>query len=241
MSEDRLYWLDFFKGLAILMMLVYHFAFDLNFFQISHIDVYSGMWIVIARFIQFTFFLIVGFSLYISYSKSRDYNKFVKRQFVRAVKLFGVAMCLTLTTFLFYPEGYIRFGVLHMFSFAIILGAILIRNNFLLICLIFISLILGNVFSQIVLSTPLLMPLGITYPGFYSLDYFPIFPWISLVFTGIVAARFIDKHKLLRNFNFFPHSRIFEAAGKRSLLIYLVHQPVLLGVIWLISKMNVLK
>jgi uncharacterized membrane protein len=46
---------------------------------------------------------------------------------------------------------------------------------------------------------------------------------------------------LLRNFNFFPHSRIFEAAGKRSLLIYLVHQPVLLGVIWLISKMNVLK
>mgnify|MGYP001182196722 CR=1 FL=1 len=150
-------------------------------------------------------------------------------------------MGITLVTFIAYPESYIRFGVLHLISVAIILGSLLIRNNFLLICLIFISLILGSIFSQIVLTTPLLMPLGIVYKEFYTLDYFSVFPWISLVFTGIVFARFLDGNGLLKNFKIFPRFKMFEEIGKKSLIIYLVHQPVLLGLIWLLSKANVLK
>jgi uncharacterized membrane protein len=241
MSEQRIYWIDFLKGLAIISMIVYHFAFNLNLLNIYPIDVYSGLWIILARFIQFTFLTVVGISIYISYAKHQDYSKFLKRQFRRSVILLGIAMGITLVTYIFYPQGYIKFGVLHLISIASILGALLIRNNFLMVCLIFISLILGNIFSQITLDTPLLMPLGLMYKNFYSLDYFPIFPWISLVFAGIVIARFLDKHKLLKNFNLIPRFKLLEDAGKRSLIIYLVHQPVLLGLIWLLSKINVLK
>jgi uncharacterized membrane protein len=241
MSGQRLYWVDFLKGLAIISMIVYHTAFNLNLLNIYPIDVYSGLWIVLARFIQFTFLSVVGIAIYISYAKHENYSHFLKRQFRRSVILLGIAMGITLVTFFVYPQGYIKFGVLHLISIASILGALLIRYNFLMICLIFISLILGNIFSQISLNTPLLMPLGLMYKNFYSLDYFPLFPWMALVLAGIVIARFMDKHKLLKNFNLLPRFRMLEEAGKRSLIIYLVHQPVLLGLIWLLSKANVLK
>jgi len=241
MKTERIHWIDSLKGFAILSMILYHFTFNLNLLNIYPIDIYSGLWVILARFIQFTFLTAVGISIYISYAKYQDYSKFLKRQFRRSAILLGIAMGITLVTFFVYPQGYIKFGVLHLISIASILGALLIRYNFLMIFLIFISLILGNIFSQITLNTPMLMPLGIMYQNFYSLDYFPIFPWISLIFTGIVLARLMENLKLLKNFNFLPRFKWLEGAGKRSLIIYLVHQPILLGLIWLLSKTNVLK
>ena len=236
METERIHWVDSFRGLAIFMMMIFHIFFDLDLLGIYSIDFHTTFWLVFGHIIRLTFLTLVGVSLYLSYKKREPYKIYVRHQTWRAIKLFLIAMGVTLASYLAFPGDYIRFGVLHFISVGIIAGALLIRKPYTLIALIFISLILGAAFTCIISKTTLLMPLGIVYPGFNSMDYFPVFPWISVIFFGIIFARFLDKHHFLINPEIFPRLKMFEKMGRKSLIIYLVHQPVLFGLIWLIFK-----
>jgi uncharacterized membrane protein len=143
-------------------------------------------------------------------------------------------MGITFVTMLIYPEGYIHFGVLHFISVGIIFTALLIRYPKILFAFIFISLILGVVFTGMSSESLIFAPLGIVSDNFYSIDYFPVFPWISLIFGGAFSARLFEHYKVLVNPKVLPRIKILEKVGQKSLIIYLVHQPILLGVIYLI-------
>ncbi len=229
MKSNRIYWIDWLRGFAILLMVVYHFAFDLDLLEILVIDFSAPFWVIFANIIRFSFFVVVGLSLYLSHKKS----DFLKRQIIRATKLFMVAMGVTGVTWILYPESFIQFGVLHFISIAIILGALFIRHPRFLFGAMFISLILGSVFSQIRLDTSPLLPIGIAPKAFYTLDYFPIFPWLAIVFFGILLAYVLDYYKLLKNPEKPIRLHLLEKAGQKSLIIYLVHQPILFGLIWI--------
>ncbi len=229
MTHKRIYWIDWLRGFAILLMVVYHFAFDLDLLEIQSIDFSAPFWVIFANIIRFSFFVVVGLSLYLSHKKS----DFLKRQIIRAAKLFVVAMGVTVVTWVFDPESFIQFGVLHFISIAIILGALFIRHPRFLFGAMFISLILGSAFAQIKLDTSPLLPIGIAPKTFYTLDYFPIFPWLAIVFFGILLAYVLDYYKLLKNPEKPIRIKLLEKAGQKSLLIYLVHQPVLLGILWI--------
>ena len=241
MNSERINWIDSLRGLAIVLMIIFHIAFDLDLLNIYQISLYSGFWFFLARFIEFTFLILFGFSLYLSYKNSQSYSKFLKFQLWRGVKLFAIAMLITLITYFIYPQGYIRFGVLHLISMGIIMGALLVRYPKALIAMIFLSLIFGAIFNQFYTDTPLLLPFGIMPDKFYTLDYFPTFPWAALIFFGIIAARFFGANSWLINSKKIRRFIFLEKIGQKSLLIYLIHQPVLLGLIWLLSISNVLK
>lgn len=231
MTSKRIHWIDWLRGFAILLMAVYHFAFDLDLLEIQSIDFDAPFWAIFANTIRFSFFVVIGLSLYLSHKKPH----FLKRQIIRAIKLFMVAMGVTGVTWIFYPESFIQFGVLHFISIAIILSALLIRYPRFLFGAMFISLILGSVFTQIRLGTTSLLPIGIAPKAYHTLDYFPIFPWLAVVFFGILLAYVLDYYKLLKNPERPIRLKLLEKAGQKSLLIYLVHQPVLLGILWLFT------
>ena len=234
MKSERIHWVDSLRGLAIVLMIAFHFAFDIDFLEILPVNMDSGLWLVIGNFVRFTILSLVGVSLFLSRKKYTGSN-YLKRQLIRAVKLFLIAMGISLATWLTFPDSYIRFGVLHLISIGIIAGALLVKNPRTLAVIMFLMLILGSVFTNIQLNTSLLLPFGITPHGFNTLDYFPLFPWLAIVFFGIVFAYIFDSYSLLANPKKFPRLRVLEKTGQKSLIIYLIHQPVLLGLIWLFA------
>lgn len=229
MISKRIHWIDWLRGLAILLMIVYHFAFDLDLLEIQSVNFSAPSWVIFANIIRFSFFVVIGLSLYLSHKKS----DFLKHQIIRAVKLFAVAMGVTGITWMLYPESFIQFGVLHFISIAIILSALFIRYPRFLFGAMFVSLILGSVFTQIKLDTSPLLPIGIAPNAYHTLDYFPIFPWLAIVFFGILLAYVLDYYKLLKNPKKSIRLKLLERIGQKSLLIYLIHQPVLFGLMWI--------
>jgi len=95
------------------------------------------------------------------------------------------------------------------------------------------SFALGWYFSTLLVQVTYLYPLGLTYDGFSTLDYFPVFPWIGVYFTGIFLGRvFYSERKSL--FNIQPRPGFLAYISRHSLLLYMVHQPIFFSILYLI-------
>ena len=152
------------------------------------------------------------------------------------------------------PSEQILFGVLHLIGAAVLLSALLRRfldcapalpgaiASFVLF-LFLRSVPMGYLgigelqlfeLPRRLYSVPFLFPLGLPGPGFYSADYFPLIPWIFLFWTGLFLWRFLRPYaeETVRGW---PACRPLVWLGRHSLWVYLLHQPVLLGFIFLLS------
>lgn len=234
-KNKRIYWVDQWRGLAIILMIVYHIAYYLGYLEIRWIDQSSLFWFLEVNFVRISFLLTVGISLYLSQKKYRHFFDFLKRHVIRATKLFLIAMAITLATWFLDKANVVLFGILHLISFGIFLGAFLTRTAFFSILFGLLSFYLGVAFTSIQSNNPYLMPFGITTPNFQTFDYFPLFPWIGFVFLGIAFAHLLDHFGLLKQSKNRPQLKNLEFMGRHALLIYLVHQPVLFGILWLFA------
>jgi len=184
----RFWEVDLLRGCAILLMVLYHLVFDLNYFAVYDIDVSSGFWLAVARLSASLFLLLVGLSLTLSHSRSRllgQEDRFPFRLLKRSAWILGLALGVTVVTYLFLGKGFIVFGVLHLIGLSLLLAYPFLRlhgANF-IFGLLFI--LLGIYLQKIGVSFPWLLWLGLAPPGFYSVDYFPVFPWFGLILLGM--------------------------------------------------------
>ena len=232
----RLHWVDSLRGLMVLLMIGYHLAFDLDFFGFAEIDVQKGGWLFLLRVIQFGFLGLVGVSLFLSRQRL-PYPKFLRKQVLRALTIFALALTITLITYILYPNETIWFGVLHLIAVSVLVGA-LIADLPLAQGLLAFGAILGVwVLAPIPVTTKWLLPFGLTPEVFGSFDYYPLFPWVSVVLGGMLLARLLDRLSLLRDM---PKLRVkpLGAVGRYSLPIYLIHQPLLFGLLWLFLRIR---
>lgn len=230
-NTKRIVWIDRWRGLAVLFMMIFHTAFNLDFLELKTIDIYSGIWFVIGNFVRLSFLLIVGLSLFLSYKRHQSHSDYLKRHLTRAFKLFLIAMGITLITWLLFPENYIRFGILHLISAGIVFGALSVRSAFIPFIAGLIALYSGAALAIIETANPYLFVFGLTTPEFKSLDYFPLFPWLGFVFFGIVLGHFLHWLKLKTSSQ--KTDDPLQFIGRHALKIYLIHQPVLFGILWL--------
>ena len=132
-------------------------------------------------------------------------------------------------------ESVIWFGVLHCLGVCMLLWPVFrqLSSPFLgLLGGIFI--VLGFLFEKFLLDGPWLVPLGIRYPGFVSADYFPLFPNLGFFLLGAVAGRRLYRKKE----SLFPSlrpNRFLCFCGRHSLAIYLLHQPILYGILLILN------
>ncbi len=235
---QRIWELDFLRGLAIAMMVLFHFAFDLNYLGIAPIAVYKGGWLLLQRATISLFLLLVGVSLWLKFQKMQDQpgGIIVKEFGTRAALLFAVALLISLATWIVAPHEFIAFGIIHFIALSTLLALPFLRFYKL-------NLFLGAVLlaSSLFISLPqinsaLLLWLGFTFPGFVSLDYVPLFPWFGLVLIGIFVGKFFYIKVNLNSIVEKPRLQIvslLETAGRKSLLLYLIHQSILLGLLQL--------
>lgn len=225
--KKRLLEIDAVRGIAILGMIFFHGAYAALLLGFLDFEPYGWPLIIPVRVLQFLFLGLMGLSVHLS---SRGFLG----QARRAGGIAAAAVAVSIGTYLIFPDSFVKFGVLHFAAAAILITmGFKGRSNWAL-PMAFGSFILGEVLSQITVSGTWLFPFGLIYPGFSSLDYFPLFPWLSMPLIGL----WIGEH-------FYPNLKptwlaIFGKVpglcfmGRHSLAIYLLHPPILyFSLLWL--------
>jgi len=223
---ERFWELDFARGCAVILMVIYHFFYDMNFFGGGHYDISSGILWIVGRSAAVMFVFLAGVSMAISYSRNPDFRKFV----ARGAKILSIAAGITLVTWLLFPGMYIAFGVLHLIGLSAIMAYPFIRYRRLNFALGVLIIAIGIVSFSHTISVPWLLWL---FPySFNTFDYFPMFPWFGLVLLGIAAGN----HFYLKGLPLKPRLPVMQNLGRHSLLIYLAHQPVLVAIIYILTS-----
>lgn len=231
MKNKRIWELDALRGLCILCMVVVHFFFDLGAF--TQIDLTMPGWFAfIKQYGHIIFILISGICV-----------TFSSRSFRRGIIVFAAGLVITaVTVFLVYVLDFTKsimifFGILHMLGLCMMLYPLFKKMPIWLQALLGVAFVaLGFWFDTMIVDVKFLFPFGLTFPGFFSGDYFPLFPGLGWFLLGAVIGRTLYSDKKSRlpkvNENFFL-IRFFSWCGRQSLWIYMLHQPVLMGIVYL--------
>lgn len=233
---ERLWEVDSARGIAIIMMLISNFITDLLYFKIYNPGSLASFWNIFALTTASMFILLVGISLSLSYSKVRDkpIKSIFRKYAIRGLKIFLWGLAITAVTMVFMNSDFILFGVLHLIGISIILSVPFLRFRKLFLFLGAIFIILGIYLNGLTFDFPWLLWLGFMPKGFSSVDYFPIFPWFGIILLGLSVGNMIypDGKKRIKNVNnMFVKGLSF--LGRNSLKIYLVHQPIFIGLLYL--------
>jgi uncharacterized membrane protein len=231
--------IDLARGIAVIMMVVFHIGFDLYFLGIVPIQASSLPWHVLALSTAGLFLFIVGVSLSISASHARrnlSREAFILKYLRRGAGIFLLGIGITLVTWVLLPGLFIRFGILHLIGLAVAASPLYTRFSWANLVMGSAIIFLGPVVAGIRGSDWLLW-LGIHPPTFYSIDYTPVFPWLGVVLIGVFFGNILYPGGRQRWQPVVP-APVKETVGflgRHSLAIYLIHQPVILGVIFLLS------
>ncbi len=215
-------------------MAIYHFGWDLEFFgYLVQGSASQGWWRIFARCIASSFLFLVGFSLVLAHSRAIRWRPFLKR----LLQVVVAAAAITLLTWLFMPQGFIFFGILHQIALASLLGLLFLRMPvWLTIPLAALVIATPYYFRAEFFNHPALWWVGLSTVNPVSNDYVPLFPWFGAVLLGMAAARLMQATGLLRLLQGGIKPQWLEQGlifiGRHSLIFYLVHQPILIGLMF---------
>lgn len=235
---ERFWEVDMLRGIAIVLMLIYHLAFDLDYFGVAEIDASSGFPLALARLTVSLFLALVGLSLSLSHSRVLRLGQeslFAARVMKRGLWILGLAFGISAITYLLIGRGFIIFGALHLIGLSLLLAYPFLgmeKKNFIFGSL---SIALGLYLQDFSVDYPWLIWLGIAPADFYSIDYVPVFPWFGVVLIGMGLGDLLyPGHR--RRLSLFDRLVISESPwikllcylGRNSLAIYLIHQPLII-------------
>lgn len=229
---------DALRGTAIIMMFSFHFSFDLNYFGFIRTDFYHNpFWLNYRILIVSTFLSVMGMSLYIAHHKGLQSKKYLRRLTI----LTACAGAVSLGSYLMFPRAMIFFGILHFIAVATILALPFVRLYWTTLIAGIAILILGIYVKLPFFDQPALQWIGMMTHKPVTEDYVPVFPWLGVVLLGVFLARWAYTEQRIPFFSQW-HSRlaIFRSlrfAGRHSLLIYMVHQPVFIGALYVVHKL----
>ncbi len=228
--------IDMLRGMALMAMFAFHFSFDLNYFGLIHQNFYDGFfWIASRTFILSSFLLLVGISLVLANQNKIRWPAFGRR-------LAQVGSCAALVSagsYFMFPKSWIYFGVLHHVVVASVIGLLFLRFNWSNLILGLMLIILGTLLKLPLFDAPSLQWIGLMTHKPNTEDYVPLLPWFGVVLIGI----FLGKRLVLADFASIKTwqpangiSNLLTLAGRYSLLLYMVHQPVFIGLFYMFVK-----
>lgn len=218
--------IDVLRAIAIVLMVLFHLVYDLKEFVGLNIDYQAPLWFSIGKASALIFIFISGLSC--------GFSRFPIK---RGVKVLVCGMGITVVTYLVMKDDYVRFGILHFLGVTMILSPFLLAlSSWILWGLVACSAVLGFWFKAQLLKTSLLLPLGLMYDGFSSIDYYPLFPYLAVTILGILAFRRFYARGTEPLISFQLNSRLIRWLSRNSLGIYLVHQPMILLIIFIVKR-----
>lgn len=231
------------KGFAIICMVIYHTMFDLKYMCGFDVPIFFDSWFNIIRDVFAGMFIFVS-GIACNYSHNN---------LKRGVQCFLLGMVLTIVTSFATPNAPITFGILHCLGFCMIVYGLAEKYitkippliGFIVSLFVF-SMTLNvkdgnflgiNGFSiqlpDFLSQNKLLFPIGIVSAGYTASDYFPLLPWLFLFTAGIFFGVWVKSGKMPA-FVYKTHCKFLALTGKYTIWIYMLHQPVVYGILWLL-------
>ncbi len=237
---SRFWEIDTLRGVAIVMMVIFHLMWDLVSFRIlPDVVLYAGFWKYFQRSTAITFLLLVGISLTVSYRRAKErqptsaglFTKFLWR----GLRVFAIGMGFTLIAWAT-GFGYVHFGILHLIGAAIILTYPLLSYRWLNLGLWAIFYLLGGAIARVYLPHNWFAWLGLHTRLYAPLDYFPLIPWLGVVLLGVFLGNTLYQSTgrifYLPDLSRLWPVRLLQFLGRHSLVIYVIHQPLLLVILY---------
>lgn len=250
--KKRAWELDFVRGFSIFMMILMHLAYDLRYiFGLGVFDLLDKRWF--NAFLQPAFVCVFA-------GVSGICCVFSHNNLFRALKLGMIALVLTLATaVLTYKFGFsclIVFNILHVLASGLLIYSLIefIERRF--------RVNPSKIDVLIAFITALICVFGVTirnYDGLYKswavlpwgiktkniepmADWLPFFPWAGVFLCGTLIGRnayktresLFSKDWLMKYVVTSKLTEMFEFMGRHSLIIYAVHQPIVLGILYVI-------
>lgn len=235
----RLHWMDALRGLALITMATYHLTWDLEYFHYLAPGTASSLPLKIyARSIASSFLFLAGFSLYLAHGSGIRWRPF----WVRFAKIVAAAMLVTIATFFAMRDEFIYFGILHNIAAASLVGLLFLRAPPLVNIVVAAATIAAPIWLRDpFFNTPALYWVGLSESVRRSNDYVPLLPWLAPFLIGIAASQLLRKFRLVKILSGDKAQNIhvfsgLSTVGRHSLAFYLLHQPILIAIVWCIAQ-----
>ncbi len=220
--------IDLFRGIAILLMAIFHLCFLIQEFNLGLTNFYSNpFWPAFRTLIVSLFLSLVG----VSFVLAEKYKVKVSQKLLRIGQITLYALIISIVSYIFRPNRIIIFGILHFIAFASLVGLWIVRFKYLSLASGATIVFLGLFFESAHFDSALLSWIGFRTHLPTTLDYVPVFPWLGAVTIGIyIGHSLIENSNYSRLLNWKPKStvsRVLIWAGKNSLNIYMLHVPIL--------------
>jgi uncharacterized membrane protein len=232
LKPSRLPAIDVARGVALCGMAIFHIAWDLSAFGLIAVAVAADpAWLLLARVVAGSFLLLSGVSLSLA---TRDGLR-AGAYLARVGRIAAAAALVSLASWWFEPGGVIIFGILHCLALAGLLALPLLRApGWILALLAGFMLLGGGLLRDAAFNGRSWLFLGLGTKVAPSADYIPLFPWFGIVLLGMLAGRWLLRGAGGRLWHWQVRRQPGAAlawAGRHSLAIYLLHQPVLIGML----------
>jgi len=232
---SRIWEIDFLRGLAIILMVCYHLLFDLGEFSgIKRFlgfstDLTSVAWTIAQYFFAVLFVVLSGTSSTLSRNNIR-----------RGLRLLAVSILVSVATYIFDPASTVYFGILQCLAISMLIYGAAFKKSGAVASAAWGAIVIGlgaalpMLRKAVEVRTDCLLPFGLHSPSFSSFDYFPLVPWFGIFLAGAVLGKSVYAAKRSLLPWRLPETFI-NVAGRHSLLIYILHQPVIMGVLYVLG------
>jgi len=228
-KNNRIWEIDLLRTVAIILMIIFHTVVDLKDYYGYNIEYLRGFWYYEGKLSAIIFIFVSGIS-----------STFSRNNLKRGLRVFMWGMVLTGVTYFYNKEYYIKFGILHFLGISMMLYHFVntsIKEYYFRYFFIFATLciVIGNIFSYVTIRLPYLFAIGLTHREFSSMDYYPLLPWFGLFLYGALTGK-----KIYEEPKSFFHTTyncpIVSYISRHSLFIYLIHQPIILFILYIIHS-----
>lgn len=240
--KSKRYWeVDAIRGISLVGMVFFHTFFLLGVFNVISTSIWE--WICNYIWLGTSIFVVIsGVSLILRHgrmkgSPRKEYYLAIVKRGVEVI-LIGVGIAIVASIFIHFviEDGrYMYFNFLQMMGWCMILSIPFLRFGKWNIIPAIAIIILG-LFLETLAGPAFLMPLGILPTGFMPRDFFPILPWLGVMLLGVALGSILYPNGF-RRFNISDGGKIgalFAKIGKYPLQIYILHLPIVGGIILLL-------
>ena len=242
--------LDAIKGSLVLAMIAYHACYVAVMFGLSDIELYSGFWWVFPRVIAAGFVSVSGWNLAAKRARGAGFMAFARRAGMLAL----VALTISAVTWPVLGKGFVFFGVIHLLALSSLLAYPLLGRPALAAVAALAFLTAGIALGRYRFDFTWLAWLGLRPQALYPADYQPLAPWFAFAAFGAAAGDMlrgrrwsVPAGRKTRQASELPLRlreappvllRFLAATGRRSLVVYLAHLPLLYGLGWLLDMLK---
>lgn len=220
--------LDALRGVAIVAMVVYHFCFDLRYFGVMRADFEHDIrWLTARTLILSSFLLIAGISMVLARRNPAADARWWRHVAIVA----GAALLVSLASWLAFPRSYIWFGVLHAIAVSLLIARPVVDRPTLALVIGVLVVIAGITWTHPMFDNRALGVVGFMTHKPTTEDYVPLFPWTGVLLIGVAAGHALARRQFAWLAPLGRAPATLRWMGRHSLIIYLVHQPLMLALL----------